>query len=66
VIRPMLAPWSYEGPADPRQRFLTELRADVRAATMNSKEMSQVPNASRRRRGGGSAPYWLPIDPTRS
>lgn len=65
VLRPLLAAWTYDGPSDYRQRFLTELRSDVRAATMNSKEMSQVPNASRRRRGGGSAPYWLPIDPTR-
>lgn len=63
ILRPLLASWTYDAPLDPRQRFLTALRADVRTATMNSKEMSVVPNASRRRRGGGASPYWLPIDP---
>lgn len=69
VLRPLLVPWTYDPPADSRQRFLTELRADVRTATMNSKEMSQVAAATPRRgRGrvpGGGGLYWLPIDPTR-
>ena len=66
ILRPLLAQWTYEGPVNSRQRFLTELRADVRTATQNSKEMTQVPSASRRRRGGfGAAPYWRPIDPIR-
>lgn len=65
VLRPLLAPWTFYPPADARQRFLTELRADVRTATMNSKEMSAAPGQSRRRRGGGAQPYWRPIDPTR-
>ena len=66
IIRPLLAPWTFDVPADPQKHFLTELRADVRTATQNSKEMSQVPSTGRRRGVGGAAPYWLPIDPTRS
>lgn len=68
VLRPLLVPWTFDPPKDPHQRFLADVRSDVRTATMNSKEMSQVTAASanRRRRGpGGAAPYWLPIDPTR-
>jgi len=66
ILRPLLAPWTYDLPVNPRQRFVTEVRADIRTATNNSKEMSQVASSSRRRRGpGGSAPYWFPIDPTR-
>ena len=67
VLRPLLVPWTFEPPTNPHQRFLAEVRADVRTATQNSKEMSQATaNNNRRRRGpGGAAPYWLPIDPTR-
>jgi hypothetical protein len=67
ILRPLLVPWTFEPPTNPHQRFLADVRADVRTATQNSKEMSQVAASSnRRRRGpGGSAPYWLPIDPTR-
>jgi hypothetical protein len=67
ILRPLLVPWTYDPPSNPRQRFLTDLRADLRTATLNSKEMSQAAGATtRRRRGpGGAAPYWLPIDPTR-
>ena len=67
ILRPLLVPWTYDPPADPRQRFLTDLRADLRTATLNSKEMSQVPPTLplRRVRGRVAAPYWLPIDPTR-
>ena len=70
ILRPLLAPWTFDPPADPRQRFLTELRADLRTATQNSKEMSPAAAASGARRGrgrgaGGAGLYWLPIDPTR-
>ena len=65
ILRPLLVPWTFDPPANPRQRFLSDLRADVRTATMNSKEMSLAPSQNRRRRGGGAAPYWLPMDPTR-
>lgn len=67
ILRPLLTPWTFDPPANPRQRFLAELRADLRTATMNSKEMARATaNSPRRRRGpGGAAPYWLPIDPTR-
>lgn len=67
ILRPLLVPWTYDPPADPRQRFLADLRADLRTATLNSKEMSQVAAASsRRRRGpGGASLYWRPIDPIR-
>ena len=67
VLRPLLVPWTFDPPTNPHQRFLADVRADVRTATQNSKEVSQVAASSnRRRRGpGGAAPYWLPIDPTR-
>lgn len=67
ILRPLLVPWTFDPPSNPHQRFLADVRADVRTATQNSKEMSQVAaTTNRRRRGpGGPAPYWLPIDPTR-
>jgi hypothetical protein len=69
ILRPLLAPWTFEPPADPRQRFMTELRADLRTATQNSKTMSEsAAGGARRGRGrgpGGAGLYWLPIDPTR-
>ena len=68
ILRPLLAPWTFEPPANSHQRFLADVRADVRTATLNSKEMSVALAAmpARRRRGpGGAAPFWLPMDPTR-
>ncbi len=67
ILRPLLVPWTFDPPTNPRQRFLADLRADLRTATLNSKEMALAPSTTaRRRRGpGGAAPYWRPIDPTR-
>ncbi len=69
ILKPMLAPWTYDPPADPRKHFLAAARADIRAATLNSREWAAAASSapSRRRRGGGGTVglYWLPIDPTR-
>ncbi len=67
VFKPLLVPWTYDPPTDPHQRFLTELRADLRTATTNSAPYAKVnATTARRRRGpGGAGVYWLPIDPTR-
>ncbi|MCX6609095.1 MAG: gluconate 2-dehydrogenase subunit 3 family protein [Acidobacteria bacterium] len=67
VLKPLIVAWTFDPPTDPHQRFLTELRADLRTATTNSAPYAKAnANNSRRRRGpGGAGFYWLPIDPTR-
>lgn len=35
VFKPLLVAWTYDPPTDPHQRFMTELRADLRTATTN-------------------------------
>ncbi len=61
LLAPLRQPWTYEPPADPFARFLREAKADVRNATMNSREYT-VASSSGGRRGGGVGQYWYPID----
>ncbi len=61
LLAPLRQPWTYEPPADPFARFLREAKADVRNATMNSREYSAA-GSSGGRRGGGVGQYWYPID----
>ena len=35
ILRPFLVPWTYDPPVNPRQRFLSDLRADLHTATFN-------------------------------
>ncbi|MBL8204389.1 MAG: gluconate 2-dehydrogenase subunit 3 family protein [Blastocatellia bacterium] len=60
LLAPLKKPWTYEPPADPFARFLREVKADVRTATINSREYSTAGSAGRR--GGGVGQYWYPID----
>lgn len=68
VLRPWLTAWTYDPPTDPMKHFVADVRADVRTATLNSREWSvaAASGTSRRRRGGGAVGlYWYPVDPTR-
>ena len=61
LMAPLRQAWTYEPPADPLAHFLREAKADIRTATMNSREYASV--ASRgSRRGGGIGLYWYPLD----
>lgn len=60
LLAPLRKPWTYNPPPDPFERFLREAKADVRTATMNSREYSTAGSAGRR--GGGMGQYWYPID----
>lgn len=60
LLAPLRKAWTYEPPADPFARFLREVKADVRTATINSREYSTAGAAGRR--GGGMGQYWYPID----
>ena len=61
LMAPLKQPWTYEPPADPLAHFLRDAKADIRTATVNSREYAAV--ASRvSRRGGGLNLYWYPLD----
>ncbi|HEX4950483.1 MAG TPA: gluconate 2-dehydrogenase subunit 3 family protein [Blastocatellia bacterium] len=60
LLAPLRKPWTYNPPTDPFERFLREVKADVRTATINSREYSTAGSAGRR--GGGMGQYWYPID----
>ena len=55
ILAPLKAPWTYDPPADPLAKFLRAAKADVRTATLNSREY----NTGRR---GGQGLYWVPLD----
>jgi hypothetical protein len=55
-------PWTYDAPADPLARFLRSAKADIRTATLNSREFNLTGGPSGGRRFGGSGQYWLPLD----
>ncbi len=60
VLAPLRQPWTYEDPADPLARFLRVAKADIRTATVNSREFNNA--AAGGRRFGGSGTYWYPLD----
>jgi hypothetical protein len=61
ILAPLLEPWSYAQPAAVLPHFLRVTKADMRRATITSRESISV--VSQRRRGaGGSGQYWLPVD----
>lgn len=60
VLAPLRAPWTFDDPPDSLARFLRAAKADVRTATMNSREFAAA--ASTGRRGGGRGLYWYPLD----
>ena len=57
LLAPLRVAWTYEPPTDPLARFLREAKADVRTATMNSREWNTAGG-----RRGGTGQYWYPID----
>ena len=59
ILAPLKAQWTYEPPADPLARFLRQAKADVRTATVNSREYN---TAGGTRRFAGQGLYWLPLD----
>ena len=61
LLEPLKQPWTYHPPPDPLAHFLREAKAEIRTATMNSREFSAF--ASRgSRRGAGMGLYWYPLD----
>lgn len=68
ILRPLLIarPWPEDFPSDPVQSFIAQVHADLRTATMNSREWAEVAEKSGRRFSRGSRTsgyYWAPIDP---
>ncbi|MFN0123598.1 MAG: gluconate 2-dehydrogenase subunit 3 family protein, partial [Blastocatellia bacterium] len=61
LLAPLREPWTYNPPSDPLTRFLRDAKADIRNATVNSREYSTAGSAGSRR-GGGVGQYWFPID----
>ncbi len=61
LLAPLKKPWTYEPSTDVLTRFLHTAKADVRTATLNSKEYNQNGGGGARR-GGGTGLYWYPLD----
>ncbi|MGI8989713.1 MAG: gluconate 2-dehydrogenase subunit 3 family protein [Bryobacteraceae bacterium] len=61
ILKPLQQPWTYEPPSDPLARFLLAAKADVRTATVNSREYGKIAAATSRRGFGGGL-YWYPLD----
>ena len=61
LLAPLHQPWTYVPPADPLAHFLAVAKADVRTATVNSREFNTAV-AGGGRRMGGTGLYWYPID----
>lgn len=61
LLAPLKQPWTYDPPDDSVARFLVTAKADVRTATMNSREWNASGSAGGGRRGGGTGLYWNPI-----
>jgi hypothetical protein len=63
ILAPLKAAWTYDPPADPLARFLRVAKADVRTATLNSREYNTAGAAAGGgRRFGAQGLYWLPLD----
>lgn len=63
ILAPLKAPWTFDPPADPLARFLRQAKADIRTATLNSREYNTAGAASGgARRFGAQSLYWLPLD----
>ncbi len=61
ILAALNQPWQYNPPADPLGHFLVAAKADVRTATVNSREYVAAA-ASSGRRFGGSGLYWHSLD----
>ena len=61
LLAPLRTAWTYDPPSDPLARFLRAAKADVRTATVNSREYLNPGGASGGRRFTGSGLYWHEI-----
>jgi hypothetical protein len=61
LLEPLRKPWSYEPAADPLTRFLQAAKADVRTATLNSREFNAAQSGGSRR-AAGIGLYWKVIE----
>ena len=61
LLEPLRKPWSYEAPADLLTRFLQAAKADVRTATINSREFN-LGQSGGARRPAGVGLYWKVIE----
>ena len=62
LLAPLHQAWSYAPPADPLAHFLVVAKADIRTATLNSREYNTVGASGGGRRMGGAGVYWYPIE----
>jgi len=62
LLAPLKDKWNFDAPADPLARFLWAAKADVRNATLNSKEYASAQASGGRRGFGGVGLYWFPLD----
>jgi len=61
ILAPLHQPWQYGPPRDPLGHFLVTAKADVRTATVNSREYIAKAGSGSRRRGGVGL-YWYSLD----
>jgi hypothetical protein len=61
ILAPLHQPWQYNPPRDLLGRFLVAAKADVRTATVNSREYIAKAGAGSRRMGGVGL-YWYSLD----
>jgi hypothetical protein len=62
LLSPLRDPWTFEPPSGVMARFLRAAKADVRTATMNSREYAAAASTGGRRGFGGQGLYWYPLD----
>ncbi len=62
LLAPLRQPWTFIPPADPVARVLREAKADVRTATMNSRQWNAPGAASGGRRAGGMGQYVYALE----
>lgn len=61
ILTPLRERWTYTTPPDPLAAFLEAAKADILAATINSREWISVVS-QRSRSASGTAMYWRPIE----
>jgi hypothetical protein len=62
ILAPLRDAWQYSPPASVLGQFLVAAKADVRTATVNSREYVAAVGRGGSRRGGGIGLYWYSLD----
>jgi hypothetical protein len=62
ILAPLREAWQYNPPASVLGRFLVAAKADVRTATVNSREYVAAAGRGGSRRMGGIGLYWYSLD----